>query len=101
LDDYLLAILLLVIGVPRVILAALYDRPLGVEGTLSIICVVLLRCSCCFAAIAGRRISCVGPEHTCDVSARRSSQRSVARPRQRVTAGRRAPAGSTGGAHEP
>jgi len=40
-DDYVLAALLLVIGLPRVILAALYDRPLGVEGTLSIICVVL------------------------------------------------------------
>ena len=40
-DDYLLAALLLVIGIPRVILAALYDRPLGAEGTLSIICVVL------------------------------------------------------------
>jgi hypothetical protein len=40
-DDYALAILLLLIGVPRVILAALYDRPLGVEGTLSIICVAL------------------------------------------------------------
>jgi hypothetical protein len=35
-DDLVLAALLLVIGVPRVILAAFYDRPLGVEGTLSI-----------------------------------------------------------------
>jgi len=40
-DDYVLAVLLLIIGVPRVILAALYDRPLGVEGTLSIACVAL------------------------------------------------------------
>lgn len=40
-DDYALAILLLLIGVPRAILAALYDRPLGVEGTLSMICVGL------------------------------------------------------------
>lgn len=40
-DDYVLAVLLLIIGVPRVILAALYERPLGVEGTLSITCVVL------------------------------------------------------------
>jgi hypothetical protein len=40
-DDFVLATLLLLIGVPRVILAALYDRPLGVEGTLSIICVAL------------------------------------------------------------
>lgn len=40
-DDYVLALLLLLIGVPRTILAALYDRPIGYEGTLSIICVVL------------------------------------------------------------
>jgi hypothetical protein len=40
-DDYALAFLLLAVGVPRVILALLFDRPLGVEGTLSIICVVL------------------------------------------------------------
>jgi len=40
-DDYVLAALLLIIGVPRVILAALYDRPLGTEGTLSIACVGL------------------------------------------------------------
>ena len=40
-DDYVLGILLLLIGLPRVILAALYDRPLGVEGTLSIIGVAL------------------------------------------------------------
>jgi hypothetical protein len=40
-DDVLLAALLALIGLPRVILAALYDRPLGVEGTLSIACVVL------------------------------------------------------------
>lgn len=40
-DDYVLAALLLLIGAPRAILAALYDRPLGVEGTLSIACVVL------------------------------------------------------------
>jgi len=40
-DDVVLAILMLVIGVPRVILAVLYDQPLGVEGTLSIVCVGL------------------------------------------------------------
>lgn len=40
-DDLVLAVLLLIIGVPRVILAAFYDRPLGVEGTLSIASVVL------------------------------------------------------------
>jgi hypothetical protein len=32
---------LLIIGMPRAVLAALYDRPLGVEGTLSLICVAL------------------------------------------------------------
>lgn len=40
-DDYVLAILLLIIGVPRALLAALYDRPLGAEGTLSLLCVAL------------------------------------------------------------
>ena len=40
-DDYVLGILLLLIGVPRVVLAVLYDRPLAVEGTLSLISVVL------------------------------------------------------------
>lgn len=38
-DDYVLAGLLLVIGVPRAILALLHERPLGVEGTLSLLCV--------------------------------------------------------------
>lgn len=38
-DDYVLAGLLLVIGVPRAIFAVFYDHPLGVEGTLSLICV--------------------------------------------------------------
>lgn len=38
-DDLILAVLLLVIGLPRAILAAFYDRPLGVEGTLSLIAV--------------------------------------------------------------
>lgn len=40
-DDYVLAALLLLIAVPRVVLAVLYDRPLGVEGTLSMLFVVL------------------------------------------------------------
>lgn len=40
-DDVVMAVLMLVIGVPRVILAIFFDRPLGVEGTLSIICVLL------------------------------------------------------------
>jgi hypothetical protein len=40
-DDLILAILLLVIGLPRAILGLAYDRPIGVEGTLSLACVVL------------------------------------------------------------
>jgi hypothetical protein len=40
-DDVVLAALLLLIGIPRVVLAAFYDRPFGVEDTLSIVCVVL------------------------------------------------------------
>jgi hypothetical protein len=35
-DDYVLAALLLLISVPRMVLALLYERPLGVEGTISI-----------------------------------------------------------------
>jgi hypothetical protein len=40
-DDYALAVLLLLIAAPRLVLAILYDRPLGVEGALSILLVVL------------------------------------------------------------
>ncbi len=40
-DDYILAGLLLLIGLPRAILAFAYDRPLGVEGTLSLVAVAL------------------------------------------------------------
>jgi hypothetical protein len=40
-DDYVLACLLLLVGAPRVILAIRYDRPLGVEGTLSMLFVVI------------------------------------------------------------
>lgn len=40
-DDYVLAVLLLLIGAPRVVLAILYDRPLGAEGTVSMLFVVL------------------------------------------------------------
>ena len=39
-DDYVLAALLLLIGVPRMVLALLCERPLGVEGTVSIFFVV-------------------------------------------------------------
>ncbi len=39
-DDYVLAALLLLISVPRVVLALLYDHPLGAEGTISIFLVV-------------------------------------------------------------
>jgi hypothetical protein len=40
-DDYVLAILLLLIAAPRVAIAIWHDRPLGVEGTFSIGMVVL------------------------------------------------------------
>jgi hypothetical protein len=40
-DDYALAILLFLIAVPRVVIAVWEDRPLGVEGTVSIGLVVL------------------------------------------------------------
>jgi hypothetical protein len=40
-DDYMLAGLLLLVAVPRLVLALLHDRPLGVEGTLSMLFVVL------------------------------------------------------------
>lgn len=39
-DDYVLAALLLLISVPRVVLALRYDHPLGVEGTISMVLVV-------------------------------------------------------------
>jgi hypothetical protein len=40
-DDYVLAGLLLLVAVPRLVLALLRDHPLGVEGTLSMLFVVL------------------------------------------------------------
>jgi len=40
-DDYAIAVLLGLIAVPRLVLAILNDRPLGVEGTLSMVCVAL------------------------------------------------------------
>jgi hypothetical protein len=40
-DDYVLAGLLLLVAVPRLVLAFRYDHPLGVEGTLSMLFVVL------------------------------------------------------------
>jgi hypothetical protein len=36
-DDYVLAFLLLLVAVPRAVLGVLHDRPLGVEGTLSLL----------------------------------------------------------------
>ena len=39
-DDVVLAIMLLAIGLPRLFLAILYDRPFGVEPTLSLGCVL-------------------------------------------------------------
>jgi len=52
-DDIALAVLLLLIGVPRALLAVFYDRPLGAEGTLAIVCVVLAL----LVVIVGRRRS--------------------------------------------
>lgn len=49
-DDYVLAGLLLVIGVPRAILALCLDHPLGVEGSLSLVCAGLG-----LVLLAGRR----------------------------------------------
>lgn len=40
-DDYVLAGLLLVIGVPRAVMAVSYDHPFGVEDTVSVILVCL------------------------------------------------------------
>lgn len=40
-DDRVLAALMLLISMPRAVLAFLHDRPVGVEGTLSIVFVVL------------------------------------------------------------
>ena len=40
-DDYVLAGLLLLVAIPRLILAATHDHPLGVEGTMSIAFVML------------------------------------------------------------
>ena len=39
-DDVVLSVLLLIIGVPRAVAAVVEDRPIGVEGTLSIVCVL-------------------------------------------------------------
>jgi len=36
-DDYVLAALLLLVEVPRLVIALLHDRPLGVEGSLSML----------------------------------------------------------------
>jgi hypothetical protein len=40
-DDVVLAVLLLIIGVPRAVDAVVRERPIEAEGALSIICVVL------------------------------------------------------------
>ena len=40
-DDYVLAALLLVISVPRAVIAVVSERPLGVGGTLSMFLVLL------------------------------------------------------------
>jgi hypothetical protein len=40
-DDLVLAVLLLLISVPRALLAVFYERPIGAEGALSMVCVGL------------------------------------------------------------
>jgi hypothetical protein len=40
-DDLVLAILLLLISVPRALLSVFYERPIGGEGALSMVCVGL------------------------------------------------------------
>jgi len=40
-DDLALAVLLLLIGVPRMVLAFIYDRPIEAEGALSLGCVMV------------------------------------------------------------
>ena len=39
-DDVALAVLLLLIGLPRALFALLYDRPIEAEGALSLACVL-------------------------------------------------------------
>jgi len=38
-DDYILAVVMLLVGLPRCIVALIHDRPLGVEGTLAMLLV--------------------------------------------------------------
>lgn len=40
-EDVVLGVLLLIIGVPRAVIGVTSDRPLGTEGTLSLVCVAL------------------------------------------------------------
>jgi hypothetical protein len=51
-DDFALAMLLLITSVPRAVLAVFYDRPLGVEGTLSLVAV-----ACALLLLISRRRS--------------------------------------------
>ena len=39
-EDLALAVLLLIISVPRAALALFYERPIGAEGALSMVCVL-------------------------------------------------------------
>jgi hypothetical protein len=40
-DDVVLAVLLLIIGVPRTVIAIVHDRPIEAEGAVSMACVLL------------------------------------------------------------
>jgi uncharacterized membrane protein YhaH (DUF805 family) len=40
-DDVALAVLLLLIGVPEAVFAAVYQRPIDAQGALSMICVMV------------------------------------------------------------
>lgn len=40
-DDLILAVLMLIIGVPRAIDALVAERPIGPEGSISLACVIL------------------------------------------------------------
>jgi hypothetical protein len=40
-DDVVLAVLLLIIGIPRAVIAIIHDQPIEAEGVISFACVLL------------------------------------------------------------
>lgn len=54
-DDAALVVLLLLIGVPRVVLAIVAERPIGAEGAASMMCVAFAL-SIVLSRIAGRHV---------------------------------------------